>query len=105
MSQLLELSSQVETLRSSLKKDRSLEDMVGESPSFRQAYRLVENAAETSVTVLLSGETGVGKERFARAIHSRSRRKDKPLVTINCAALPHDLQSENWQSFTAVSLP
>ena len=91
MSQLLELSSQVEVLRSSLKTNRGLEGMVGESPSFRQACRLVEKAAETSVTVLLSGETGVGKERFARAIHRQSRRADKPFVTINCAALPHDL--------------
>ncbi len=91
VSQLLELSSQVEMLRSSLKKYRNLEDMIGESPSFRQAYRLVEKAAETNVTVLLSGETGVGKERFARAIHHRSRRAHKPFVTINCAALPHDL--------------
>ncbi|MFC7518919.1 sigma 54-interacting transcriptional regulator [Herbaspirillum sp. GCM10030257] len=91
MTQLLELSSQVEVLRSTLKKYRSLEDMIGESPSFRQAYRLVEKAAETNVTVLLTGETGVGKERFARAIHSRSRRANKPFVTINCAALPHDL--------------
>jgi DNA-binding NtrC family response regulator len=91
VSQLLELSSQVEVLRSSLKTDRGLEGMVGESPSFRQAYRLVEKAAETSVSVLLSGETGVGKERFARAIHRQSRRADKPFVTINCAALPHDL--------------
>lgn len=91
VSQLLELSSQVDMLRSSLKTYRSLEDMVGESPSFRQAYRLVEKAAETNVTVLLSGETGVGKERFARAIHHRSRRADKAFVTINCAALPHDL--------------
>jgi DNA-binding NtrC family response regulator len=91
VSQLLELSSQVEVLRSSLKKCRHLEDMVGESPAFRRAYRLVEKAAETNVTVLLSGETGVGKERFARAIHARSRRADRPFVAINCAALPHDL--------------
>jgi DNA-binding NtrC family response regulator len=91
VSQLLELSSQVEVLRCSLKKCRNLEDMVGESPAFRRAYRLVEKAAETSVTVLLAGETGVGKERFARAIHNRSKRADQPFVAINCAALPHDL--------------
>ncbi|WP_020656185.1 sigma-54-dependent Fis family transcriptional regulator [Massilia niastensis] len=91
VSQMLELSSQVEALRSSLAKCRRLEDMVGESPAFRRAFRLVEKAAETSVTVLLSGETGVGKERFARAIHQRSKRADQPFVAINCAALPHDL--------------
>jgi DNA-binding NtrC family response regulator len=91
VTQMLELSSQVEVLRCSLKKCRKLEDMVGDSPAFRRAYRLVEKAAETRVTVLLSGETGVGKERFARAIHNRSQRADKPFVAINCAALPHDL--------------
>jgi DNA-binding NtrC family response regulator/predicted hydrocarbon binding protein len=66
-------------------------DLIGSSASFRRAYELVLRAAGTTVTVLLLGETGVGKERFARALHQMSPRKDAPFVAVNCAAIPHDL--------------
>ena len=66
-------------------------DLIGSSASFRRAYELMLRAAGTTVTVLLLGETGVGKERFARVLHQMSPRKDAPFVAVNCAAIPHDL--------------
>ena len=91
VSHLLDLTTQVDALRSSLKDQRHIDSMIGSSPAFRRAYDLVAKAAQTNVTVLLTGETGVGKERFARALHQTSTRADKPFVAVNCAALPHDL--------------
>jgi len=91
VSRLLELTTQVDMLRSSLEQQRQIESMIGSSPAFQRAYDFVTKAAATSVTVLLTGETGVGKERFARALHQTSSRADGPFVAVNCAALPHDL--------------
>ncbi len=91
VSRLLELRSQVDVLRSSLEQQYQTENLIGESPAFRRAYDLVSKAANTNVTVLLTGETGVGKERFARALHDMSGRAAAPFVAVNCAALPHDL--------------
>ena len=88
VSRLLE---QVEALRSTLDQRRQVESMIGSSPAFLRAYDLLVKAANTNVSVLLTGETGVGKERFARALHQTSMRADGPFVAINCAALPHDL--------------
>lgn len=88
---LLDLRSQVDELRSSLDEDRTVPTLVGASAGFKHAYDLIQRAANTQVTVLLLGETGVGKERFARALHQLSKRRDQPFVAINCAALPHDL--------------
>jgi len=91
VSRLLELTTQVDILRSTLEQQRQVDSMIGSSPAFQRAYALVTKAATTSVTVLLTGETGVGKERFARALHQTSSRADGPFVAVNCAALPHDL--------------
>ncbi len=65
--------------------------LIGQAPAFLQSTRLLQQAASTLVTVLFTGETGVGKERFARALHALSRRADGPFLAINCAALPADL--------------
>ncbi|MGB3072161.1 MAG: sigma 54-interacting transcriptional regulator [Ottowia sp.] len=85
------LASQVESLRSSLQAADDLGPLVGQSRPFAQALELLRKAAGTNVTVLLTGETGVGKERFARGLHAMSARKDKPFIAVNCAALPGDL--------------
>jgi DNA-binding NtrC family response regulator len=91
VSKLLELRTEVDVLRSSLEQQYQIENLIGESSAFRRTYDLVAKAAGTNVTVLLTGETGVGKERFARALHDLSGRRDGPFVAVNCAALPDDL--------------
>ncbi|WP_119157408.1 sigma 54-interacting transcriptional regulator [Caldimonas tepidiphila] len=88
---LEDLQSQVESLRSTLEPADELGPLVGRSRAFDAAIGLLRKAAATQVTVLLTGETGVGKERFARALHAMSPRRDKPFVAINCAALPAEL--------------
>jgi transcriptional regulator with GAF, ATPase, and Fis domain len=65
--------------------------IVGQSPTLREVLDLVEMVAPGDSTVLLLGETGTGKELIARAIHDRSRRKNRTLVKINCAAIPRGL--------------
>ena len=66
-------------------------EIVGQSKGIRKILAQAEQVAQTDSTVLLLGETGTGKELLARAIHSMSHRKDKPLVTVNCASLPPTL--------------
>jgi len=90
--QLFDLQTQVVQLRSSIgEKEKLPTDMVGDSPKFRAAYELLKQAAGTRISVLLLGETGVGKEMFARSLHDLGPRRDAPFVAINCAAIPHDL--------------
>ena len=91
LNHLLALRSQVDYLRSTIAQQSQTLQLVGNSRVFKHAYDLMQRAAETQVSVLLLGETGVGKERFARALHQLSKRKQGPFVAINCAALPHDL--------------
>jgi len=67
------------------------EGIVGQSAGLRQVLDLVETVAPTDSTVLLLGETGTGKELVARAIYERSRRQQRPLVKLNCAAIPSGL--------------
>jgi len=87
-----DLQSQVEVLRTKLRPvEVGNQGLIGQSPAFRSAVELLRKAAPTQVTVLLLGETGTGKERFARALHAMSARADKPFVAVNCAALPADL--------------
>ncbi|NOK13428.1 sigma 54-interacting transcriptional regulator [Corallococcus exercitus] len=62
--------------------------IIGEAPPLKALYRLVQKAAPTDATVLLRGESGCGKELFARAIHVNGPRRDKPFVKVDCAALP-----------------
>ena len=90
--QLFDLQTQVVQLRSSIgEKEKLPADMVGDSPSFRAACELLKQAANTRITVLLLGETGVGKELFARSLHDMGPRRNAPFVAVNCAAIPHDL--------------
>jgi len=65
--------------------------IVGHSPAIQEVLRTIELVAETKSTVLITGETGTGKEMVARAIHSRSAQRDKPLIKVNCAAIPESL--------------
>lgn len=88
---ILALQSEVEQLRALQRANDQPADLVGGSPGFRAAWNLLQRAAGSSVTVLLLGETGVGKERFAQALHGVSARADKPFVAVNCAAIPDEL--------------
>jgi two-component system response regulator AtoC len=63
----------------------------GDSPDMRTIAQVIEQVSDSDVTVLIRGESGVGKELVARAIHQRSSRKDRPFVKVNCAALPGEL--------------
>lgn len=65
--------------------------LVGQSPRFREAFDLLAKAANAPISVLLLGETGVGKEVFARWIHENSNRSDGSFVAVNCGAIPQDL--------------
>jgi DNA-binding NtrC family response regulator len=69
----------------------SFSGIVGKSGAMRQVLQQVETVAPTDSTVLILGETGTGKELIARAIHQRSRRRDKPLVRVNCTSIPKEL--------------
>jgi DNA-binding NtrC family response regulator len=89
--QLLELQHQVRTLRYSIDEAMEPGDLVGVSPPFRTAWELLKKAANSQITVLLLGETGVGKEMFARALHKASARANAPFVAVNCGALPEQL--------------
>ena len=77
-------------LRSEVEKT-TFERMVGRSPAMRQVYRQIRQAAATDIPVLLSGETGTGKELAAQAIHELSSRSHAPFVTVHIGALPSDL--------------
>ena len=78
-------------LREQLHPDIGIEGLIGTSDVMRYVVSKVQQVAPTSSTVLLLGETGVGKSFVAQAIHSLSARKCRPLVTLNCAALPPSL--------------
>jgi PAS domain S-box-containing protein len=78
-------------LQEEIKSAHNFEEIVGQSPALTAVLDNVRRVAATDATVLITGETGTGKELIARAIHSSSRRKEKPLIKINCAALPAGL--------------
>jgi transcriptional regulator with GAF, ATPase, and Fis domain len=68
-----------------------LDNFVGASAGFNAVANLVKRVGTTDATVLFRGESGVGKERFAKALHSISKRREQPLVSVNCAAIPPEL--------------
>jgi formate hydrogenlyase transcriptional activator len=78
-------------LEEEIRSDMNFENIVGNSPTLKHVLELVETVAPNDSTVLLLGETGTGKELIARAIHDRSRRKDRTFVKMNCAAIPTGL--------------
>ena len=86
------LVSELTDLRRQLSDDQS-EAFIGwgDSPAMRQVALIIEQVADSDVTVLIRGESGVGKELVARAIHQRSTRRQRPFVKVNCAALPAEL--------------
>lgn len=89
--QMLQLQSQVEKLRLSIDQAFELGNIVGDSESLRAVFKLIENVADSQATVMLLGETGVGKDLFANALHNISNRKNGPFIAVNCAAIPEEL--------------
>ena len=85
------LDSQARYLREELRELSNFEEILGRSPALVAVLREVEQVAGTDASVLVLGETGTGKELVARAIHQASRRRDGPLVRLNCAAIPATL--------------
>jgi transcriptional regulator with GAF, ATPase, and Fis domain len=71
--------------------DEDFDNIIGDSPALRFAIARVQEVAPTDASVMLLGETGTGKELFARAVHNRSTRRGRPFVSVNCAALPSTL--------------
>ncbi len=89
------LKEQIESdytyLREELKSEHKFEDIIGQSDPLKYVLFKIEQVATTDSSVLLLGETGTGKELIARAIHSMSQRKERPLVKVDCATLPPNL--------------
>jgi hydrogenase-4 transcriptional activator len=78
-------------LHEQVKEGLAFGEIVGQSPALRDALRQIDMVARTDATVLITGESGTGKELAARAIHEISSRRDRPLVTVNCASIPREL--------------
>jgi formate hydrogenlyase transcriptional activator len=81
------LSRENEYLQEEIRTEHNFDEIAGNSPALLRVLRKVEQVAATDATVLISGETGTGKELFARALHARSPRRERPLVKVNCAAI------------------
>ena len=87
----IRLVTEVTDLRRQLSADKQEAFIGWDSPAMRHVAHIIDRVADSDVTVLIRGESGVGKELVARAIHQHSTRKAKPFVKVNCAALPSEL--------------
>lgn len=91
-----ELESQNAYLKEEVIEAKAFGELVGESAALRQVVSQIDLVAPTDASVLILGETGTGKELVAHEIHRRSRRKDRPLVRVNCASIPKDLYESEF---------
>jgi two-component system response regulator AtoC len=85
------LKQEVEELRGRVRSEAELLMLCGDDPKMREVREIIEQVADTDITVLVRGESGTGKELVARALHRLSGRVDRPFVKVNCAALPSEL--------------
>lgn len=88
---LREIEKELSQLRGKRQANYDTDGLVGASPEFTSALNLLKRAADSPINVLLLGETGVGKEVFARWLHEHSGRKENPFIAVNCGAIPHEL--------------
>jgi DNA-binding NtrC family response regulator len=86
-----QLRKENQQLKEVLRRHQTAPRIIGQSPAMREVYRLISRVGRTDKPILIQGESGTGKELVARALHDASPFADKPLVTINCAALPETL--------------
>jgi len=93
--------SAIEALRKELTRNYSFADIVSKSPKMRVIFEILPAVAESDATVLIQGESGTGKELVARAIHNLSPRRDRPLVVVNCGALPDTLLESELFGYVA----
>lgn len=89
--ELYELQSQISALRKNIDGNDMLSNAVGQSRAFQQVCQMANKASSSNVSVLLYGETGVGKEVMAQGLHEHSERANEPFIAVNCAAIPPDL--------------
>ncbi|MEX2027623.1 MAG: sigma-54 dependent transcriptional regulator [Pirellulaceae bacterium] len=85
------LAKENRQLRTLLERRAQIPRMIGESPAMQELLRLIQRAGPSGKAILIQGESGTGKELVAHALHASSQRADKPMVVINCAALPETL--------------
>ncbi|MEJ5263247.1 MAG: sigma-54 dependent transcriptional regulator [Ignavibacterium sp.] len=78
-------------LREEINRKYDFDNIVGKSPAIKKVFDMIQAVAETDSTVLISGNSGTGKELVARAIHYRSKRKNKPFIAVNCGAISENL--------------
>jgi two-component system, NtrC family, response regulator AtoC len=86
-----QLRDEVRRLRQAVSESQHFDEVVGSSPAMQELYDLLGRLADSEATLLITGESGSGKEVVARALHRRSRRKQGPFVAVNCAAVPEAL--------------
>jgi DNA-binding NtrC family response regulator len=87
----LELRREVKRLRTAADRDTPIDGIAGNSPAIRETIELIRRVSDSDATVLVTGESGPGKELVARALHKLSPRRDHPFVAVNCAAMPAPL--------------
>lgn len=85
------LQEKVNLLSNAIKQTQCFDDLIGESQPMKELFVLLTRIADTDISVLITGESGSGKELSARALHKHSRRAAGPLITINCSAVPETL--------------
>jgi PAS domain S-box-containing protein len=91
LSEIVEKEQQLEACRKELDNAGGSYGLLGQSAAMQRIYDLIPNAAQSDAPVIITGQSGTGKELVAQAIHASSDRKDKPLIKVNCAALPESL--------------
>jgi DNA-binding NtrC family response regulator len=79
------------SLKRQLRRKYRFENLIGDSDEMQKVYRMIERVADSDSTILIYGESGTGKELVARTIHFNSPRRDRPLIPVNCGAIPEDL--------------
>ena len=87
----MHLTEECSTLKREMTRQARFENIITQSKTMKQIFRLIEKVAPTDSTILISGESGTGKELIARAIHTNSNRKNESFITVNCSAIPENL--------------